>query len=177
MKIKSILFPFLVIIFLYLNSAPADLLASDPVANNVIATPDLIRGKQSHLNPAFAGILASDLVAASIKIRPDFSITVNKELVKSDVPPVEYEELIYVPVRFVSSYLGAKIIWYKLSKEVLILLPSRQIHLKVGDRKAKVNKKTLSLVSPPFIYQGRTMIPLKWTATHLGAKVKEKRKN
>lgn len=145
-KNKFTLFPFLVIIFLYLNSASA-------------------------------GILASDLVAASIKIRPDFSITVNKELVKSDVPPVEYEELIYVPVRFVSSYLGAKIIWYKISKEVLILLPSRQIYLKVGDRKAKVEKEVLSLVSPPFIYQGRTMIPLKWTATHLGAKVKEKRKS
>lgn len=117
----------------------------------------------------------SDVLPSKISLKEDYTIVVNDEKIFPDVPPVEYEGIVFVPLRFISQALGAEISWIGEKKEVQIKRGERTVIFVVGEKYAKENDKISSLIAPPFIYRGRTMVPLKWTAKSLGAEVKEKK--
>jgi hypothetical protein len=125
---------------------------------------------------ASATLLAEDIIPAKITLREDYKIIVNKKIINPDVPPIDYLGIIYVPVRFVSESLGAEVIWSQKEKKVFIKLNNRNIVIKINKTKAIVNENEAILISPPFIYKNRCMIPLKWTTGSLGADVREKEK-
>lgn len=116
------------------------------------------------------------ILSCDVKVEKDFVITVDGRKVTTDVPPVEYEKIIYVPVRFVSEELKANIYWDKDKKEVKIVLKDKKVKLTIDKIEAFVNENEVKLLAPPFIYRGRTMIPLKFTASSLGAYVEENAK-
>jgi hypothetical protein len=117
----------------------------------------------------------SDILPSKIILKEDYTIVVNGEKIFPDVPPVEYQGIVFVPLRFVSGALGAEIFWINEKKEVKIKTKEKEVIFKIGDLKTKQNNRISSLIAPPFVYRGRTMIPLKWTAKSLGADVKEKK--
>lgn len=129
------------------------------------------------LSFAYSQETLNSLIGARVKLLKDYSISVNGFPVEMDVFPLEYSGVVYVPVRAVASYLQAKILWDNEKKQVSIMLGNREIVLKEKSLWAKVAGKRTALLSPPFIYQGRTMVPLRQTAEGLGGKVKETAKN
>lgn len=120
---------------------------------------------------------AEELISAKIQLRNDYTITVNEKKINSDVPTIEFQGIIYLPIRFATEALGAKVFWQPDFKKVKISFLDREINLTVGSVSAEVNKKNFYMVAPSFIYEGRTMIPFRWTAEQLGAKVKENKNN
>ena len=78
---------------------------------------------------------------------------------------------IYVPIRVLSDFAGAKINGTSAGKLQLIKGKQR-ILLQTGRKKAEINGKKVKLDAAPFAYGGVTYVPLGLAASHLGLNVK-----
>ncbi len=80
-------------------------------------------------------------------------------------------ERTYVPLRFVSEALGAKVDWNATQKTALVQDQEDEIAMAVGERVAKVNGQDRMLDAPAKLVNGRTMVPLRFVSEVLGSKV------
>ncbi|MCC6443701.1 MAG: copper amine oxidase N-terminal domain-containing protein [Armatimonadetes bacterium] len=115
------------------------------------------------------------LVGADVQVREDYRIAVNGQEIFSDVPPVESRDAIFVPIRFVSEALRADVSWDAARQAVTIRQNGRTVRLAILQPEALVGGAVVRLAAPPFVYQGRTMLPLRWVAESLGSEVQEGR--
>lgn len=76
-----------------------------------------------------------------------------------------------VPLRFVGENLGADIQWEGAERRVTYTKGSKVVVLWVGRREALVNGETVVLDVPPVIVNERTVVPLRFVANALEAKV------
>lgn len=104
-------------------------------------------------------------------------ISFNGKPLNTDTPPVIKNERVLVPIRFICDVLDAKIHWDEASSKVIITMPTRKIILKIGEKKAVVNKTTLLLDTPPVLYNGRTMVPVRFVSESLNTVVKWNNEN
>jgi len=156
------------------------------VANLVFAQPD--RGKEMRLLriktlliliflifaalPAFAvditpqaANMAEEALGGDIKVRSDYTIIVNKQVVTPDVTPVERGGIIFVPLRFVAEALRADVTWYKKDQMAEITFPGgRTIRMAINNPEIDLGDTQRILPISPFLYGDRTMIPLAATA-------------
>lgn len=120
-------------------------------------------------------LLALTAVAAyaetKVVVKDIITINVDKALVRTDVPPIVVSGQTLVPVRGVFNAFGAEIGWFPRERRVFVREDSRVIWIRIGDAHAKVNDSTVPLQVPAMIYRGRTMVPLRFIAETLGAKV------
>ncbi len=124
---------------------------------------------------ASARDMTNGIINGEIKVRSDYSIVVNGENVKPDVPPVEKGGLIFVPLRFVAEALGADVTWYKSPGTAEISYPGgRTVKMTVGDTTIDLGDTQKILPVAPFIFEKRTMIPLRPAAESGYFKVEEK---
>jgi len=65
----------------------------------------------------------------------------------------------------------AEIGWFPSEKRVFVRRDCDVIWLQIGDAHAKVDGKIVPLAVPAMLYQGRTMVPLRFIAEALGATV------
>lgn len=86
-------------------------------------------------------------------------------------PLINSENRTLVPVRFVSQALGAIVDWVNESQRVDIDNSGTIIKLKIGEMKAHVNSKIVSLDTKASIIAGRTMVPLRFVSECLDATV------
>ena len=70
-----------------------------------------------------------------------------------------------------AKFLEAKVKFTKKTKAIAITKGKAKIDMRVGSDKAKVDGKEKKLPVPPQIVEGKTMVPLRWAAEALGAKV------
>ncbi|MGV8146448.1 MAG: N-acetylmuramoyl-L-alanine amidase [Alkaliphilus sp.] len=98
------------------------------------------------------------------------SLTIDNELITSDVPPVIYNERTLVPIRVVVENIGMEIEWNGETREVTIFDDSRRIVLTIGSETAIVDgieKPLYDGVSAKLI-NSRTMVPIRFVAEELG---------
>jgi len=88
-----------------------------------------------------------------------------------DAPPVIVSGRTFVPVRVVAQALGGDVAWNPSEKKVTITLNSKTIELWIGNTTAKVNGEAKTLDVPPYISNGRTMLPLRFIIENLGCEV------
>lgn len=88
-----------------------------------------------------------------------------------DVPPVIEQDVTMLPVRAVLTPLGASFTWNGESQTVTASLNDTQIQAEVGSETALVNGEKVPLTMPVRIVEGRTLIPLRFFAEHLGLQV------
>ncbi|WP_151737683.1 stalk domain-containing protein [Paenibacillus tengchongensis] len=77
----------------------------------------------------------------------------------------------YVPIRFVSKWLGAEVSWNQSSKEVTIRKGSTTIRLKVNEKKANVNGETVSIDAPLLLKNNSTFVPVRFVSDLLESSV------
>ncbi|MHB8986189.1 MAG: stalk domain-containing protein, partial [Eubacteriales bacterium] len=77
----------------------------------------------------------------------------------------------YVPLRFVSEALGAKVDWEENSQKVTISKGEKIISLQIGSKEAVSNGEELFLDTVPLLVEGRTMVPLRFISEALGVEV------
>ena len=104
------------------------------------------------------------------------SFTVNGEARTFDSPPVIKNSRTLLPIRAVVEALGGTVDWDNAAKKVTVTLKSTHVELWIGNPQAKVNGATKWIDETnhkvvPEIINGRTMIPLRFVAENLGAKV------
>lgn len=85
--------------------------------------------------------------------------------------PYLYQGRTMVPLRFVSEAFGGRVSWNGSTQSVKLTFGDEEILLDLGQKKAVVNGKQLTLDVPPQLHEGRTFVPLRFIAEALGAKV------
>jgi len=124
--------------------------------------------------PAFAE-MAEGILDAEIFVHDDYAIVVDGSTITTDVPPVEKGGVIFIPLRFAVQSLGADVTWNKIEKTAVISFDGgRTMRMTIGNPEVDLGDIKKIIPVPPFIFEGRTMIPLKPTAEYGLFRVEEK---
>ncbi|MBT9134738.1 MAG: Protease inhibitor [Firmicutes bacterium] len=105
--------------------------------------------------------------AAATPIR----VTVDGRALTMDVPPTVRDGRTLVPMRAIFEALGARVSWDPQTKKITGTRGATVIILQVGRTTATVDGRTISLDVPPLLLGGRTLVPTRFIAEHLGAQV------
>jgi hypothetical protein len=97
-------------------------------------------------------------------------MTVNDKVVQLDAAPEINNGRTFLPLRAIAEAFGAQVTWVPETQGITVVLGNNQIGLQIGNNTAVVNGNVLSIV-PPYIKNGRTMVPLRVIAEGFGAQV------
>ena len=102
--------------------------------------------------------------------------TSDGKVIALDSPPVIVEGRTLVPIRPIVEKLGGSVAWDNVERKVTITLGDKTLELWIGKNTAKVNGTTVPIDSSntkvvPQIISGRTMLPVRFVAETLGARV------
>lgn len=82
-----------------------------------------------------------------------------------------------VPLRGVFEAIGAYVDWNPETRRVICRKENEEVELRVGERIAKKNGTEIEIDVAPRIVNGSTLVPLRFIAESLGAKVSYDRGN
>ncbi|WP_028987354.1 copper amine oxidase N-terminal domain-containing protein [Thermicanus aegyptius] len=88
-----------------------------------------------------------------------------------EVPPIIKDGRTLVPFRAIAEALGADVKWDAETRTVTVSKGDKTVQLPIGSNVALVNGQEISLDVPASIIQGRTLVPARFLANALGAKV------
>lgn len=100
-----------------------------------------------------------------------FSLKVNGEEIKSDIPPIIINGRSLVPVRAIFEKLGAQVFWDATEKKVTVSYNGKDIVLKINDTYATVNGEKVKMEVPAKIINDRTVVPLRFVGESLDMEV------
>jgi hypothetical protein len=90
--------------------------------------------------------------------------------VPSDVAPIAAESNhVFVPLRTVAEGIGGRTIPHE-NGNVDVVRGARLLHVKIGDTRAAVNGRPMTLAHPPFRVRGRVMVDLNVLADALAVR-------
>ena len=98
-------------------------------------------------------------------------ITIDGKILKTDVSPIIIEGRTLVPFRAIFEAFGCKVAWDEPSRTVTAEQGDESVSLVINDREAVVFGKIKAMEVPPMITDGRTLVPVRFVAESLGAKV------
>jgi hypothetical protein len=97
-------------------------------------------------------------------------MTVNGKVVQLDAAPEINNGRTFLPLRAIAEAFGAQVTWVPETQGITVVLGDNQIGLQIGNNTAVVNGNVLSIV-PPYIKNGRTMVPIRVIAEGFGEQV------
>ncbi len=98
-------------------------------------------------------------------------LVINGVTVPSDVAPTVQNGRVMVPIRVISEYLGAQVSYEAKTKTVTVALNGTTVTLRIGDKKAYINKALVTLDVAATAPGGHTIVPLRFIGQALGATV------
>jgi len=98
-------------------------------------------------------------------------VLVNGHSLEMEVAPQITQGRVMVPMSSIFQELGAEVTWMGETQTILGKKDKTLLVLQIGKTDAVVNGQTQTLDSPPAIVDGRTLVPLSFVATALGARV------
>lgn len=99
-------------------------------------------------------------------------VTENGEVpVQFDVAPIIKDGRTFVPVRGIFEIAGATIEWNGDTRAATVKTDKATVIVTIDNKQARVNGRRVMMDAPPFIQDGRTLIPLRFISENLGYKV------
>ncbi|MFD0959999.1 stalk domain-containing protein [Paenibacillus chungangensis] len=98
-------------------------------------------------------------------------VLINLKLMSFEQPPVIINGNTLVPMRAIFETLGASIEWDPEQFAVTATKGNQTIYLKIGEKKAQLNGKTIELGVPAQIVNANTMVPVRFISESLGGEV------
>lgn len=98
-------------------------------------------------------------------------IKINGIAVNTTVSPYQSNGATLVPLRVISSNLGAAVEWDSSTQKIVITTTGKKIVLEIGSTVATVNGVEKTLTSPPEIKEGITMVPIRFISENLDCEV------
>ncbi|MEG2001247.1 MAG: copper amine oxidase N-terminal domain-containing protein [Evtepia sp.] len=89
-----------------------------------------------------------------------------------DVPPVIVNGRTLVPLRAVSEFMGAGVVWNGETRAVSILKDGTEVYLMLGNTTAYVNGLEKKMDVPASVIGDRTMVPVRFVSDALNTNVK-----
>ena len=120
-------------------------------------------------------LLVTLMVAAmpsGIMAAGPIKVKLNGQNIKFDVQPVLSSGRVLVPIRSITSAMGATISWNSSSGTVTIKKDSDTLKLTAGSKTAYKNNSKIKLDVPARIVRGRTLAPVRFISEGLNASVK-----
>ncbi len=102
---------------------------------------------------------------------PGITVNIDGQPLQFDVSPTIIEGRTLVPLRGIFEALGAEVEWDNDTRTVTGRKENAVIVLIIGDRNPTVNGVPVTLDVPGTIVNGRTMVPARFIAESLGARV------
>lgn len=101
------------------------------------------------------------------------AIVINGQNVFSDVTPLIQSGRTLVPIRVIAENFGASVEWIESQSAVVIRQGSKTIRMVLGQASVTVNGVSQIITDgvAPTAMSGRTLVPLRFVAEHLGAQV------
>ena len=100
------------------------------------------------------------------------TLSVNKNLIKTDTEPFLYRDTAFVPIRFVSEALRADSVeWDGQKREAVIFCNGKTIRLPLGQNGGYVNGKYVSIPGGILLVNDRTYVPVRFVSEELDCKV------
>lgn len=106
-----------------------------------------------------------------IKAADTIGIKVNGRILNAKVPPILEKGRVLVPLRTVAEALGVQVSWDADKNAALMQRGDDRISVRLGATAALVNEQERVLDTPPILYDGKLMVPLRFAAESLGASV------
>jgi hypothetical protein len=98
-------------------------------------------------------------------------INLNGQPLATSVAPISYNNRTLVPMRDIFEALGATIQWHPVTQNVTAQKDLTNITLQINNPTAIINGRRVQLDQPPLVINNRTMVPLRFVAEALDAKV------
>lgn len=126
------------------------------------------------LTIAVGGLFTTQVQAAPGPSKQIIPVVVNGQKVKfpDTEPYINTDYFTMVPLRFVSEQLGATVSWSNKAKSATLKYEDKTVIMTVGSKKVKVNGEVVMLDTVAEMYDGRTMVPLRFVSEVLGSTVK-----
>ncbi len=124
--------------------------------------------------------IAKRVITAMFSIgNNEYSVTTddkNPEVKLMDVTPDIIDGRTYIPIRYLANSLGVNDIeWNENTETTTLKNKDTSISLTIGSNIMKIKNgeesTSITMDAIPYIKQGRTMLPAKWVAEPLGAKI------
>ncbi len=115
--------------------------------------------------------LSGFFCAQEVQAYDNVQISINGNIVQSDVPPIIMNSRILVPIRVVSEYLGAQVVWHQETLTAVIVKDGNVLTLNNNTNSYILNGEQKSSDVSISIINNRFMVPLRVVAESLGAKV------
>ncbi|MDO4720429.1 MAG: copper amine oxidase N-terminal domain-containing protein [Peptostreptococcaceae bacterium] len=132
--------------------------------------------KKSQKKKTVAAALTAVLMAGSLILQPAAApstvlVLINGTPLQTDQPAVIRNSRTMVPFNAIFSALGAEVSWSEKEQKVTGKKGDLLIELFINKDVAQVNGKKVKLDAPVQIIGSRTMVPLKFVSSNLGAEV------
>jgi hypothetical protein len=101
----------------------------------------------------------------------DIRIIINGAELELDVPPRVIEGRTMVPLRAVFEALEAEVKWIADERKIIATRSNNIVELIVDQTVAKRNGQTVTLDVPAQIFEGRTLVPIRFVAESFGDEV------
>ena len=99
------------------------------------------------------------------------AVTIDKELLQTDVSPTIINGRVMVPMRAISEALGADVQWDATFKTIDISKDSTLIAMTLGSSRATINNVYHSMDTAAISIDGRTMVPVRFVSEALGCDI------
>ena len=106
-----------------------------------------------------------------IKLPRPLQISYNGAPVTSDAPSMLMGDTAVTAFRFMFEKTGGKMEWDAANQRVVARKDGREITLNIGSKVAKVGDREVAMEIAAFLFQGRTMVPLRFFEEGLNAQV------
>lgn len=98
-------------------------------------------------------------------------VSLNGKYLTFEQAPVNQDGRVLVPMRMIFEAMGADVGWDGAVKKVTGTLGDKTVELTIGSKTAKINGKDTTLDVPACVINGSTMVPVRFIAESLSAKV------
>jgi murein tripeptide amidase MpaA len=102
----------------------------------------------------------------------EVNLVINNEKVSLSPSAILLNNRSMVPIRGVFEKLGASVSYNASAKSVTVKKDDTTVEVTIGSPTAYVNNQKVQLDTSPIIFNGRTMIPLRFVSEAIGASVK-----
>jgi len=120
---------------------------------------------------ALAVIALVALWAGTFAMAQGIRVVLDGEVLAFDVPPVEIQGRVLVPLRGIFERMQAYVEFDEATRMIHARRGTVVIRLQLGSRTAYINDRPTTLDVPAMAIQGRTMVPLRFVSEALGAMV------
>lgn len=124
---------------------------------------------------AIVVLICLSLWLASLAHATGVRVQVNGVDAELEVPPINVEGTVLVPVRFVADLFEATTEWEAETETVTVLTEEKVIQITIGNNKAVVlqgdGSREVELEQPAQIYENKTMLPIRFLSDEFEADI------